>query len=93
MGPERGLIDEGVGPRPRDQLLFRDRLAGALGQRNQDLERAAAEAQRFPVLGEHALSGDQPERSEGEDFFIHRGGVPGERLRLLRNVENFQKFR
>jgi hypothetical protein len=73
--PEGGLFNDSVGPSPRDQLLFRDCIAGALGQRSQNIERATAEAHRFPVYGQHPLGGDQPERSEGEDFFIHRGIV------------------
>ena len=81
MDPEGGLFDDRVRPSPGDQLLFRDRLAGALDERNQNIERTAPEAQRFPVLEEHALSRDQPERSEGEDFFIHRAIV----LRASRN--------
>jgi hypothetical protein len=73
MDPESGLLDDRVRPSPRNQLLFRDRLARALDQRNQNIERAAAEAQRLPVLRKHPLRRDQTERSEGEDFFIHRG--------------------
>ena len=53
----------------------RDRLAGALSERNQEIKRPAAKAQGFPILGQHALGGDEPERSEDEDFFIHRGIV------------------
>jgi len=72
MDPEGGLFDDRARPRPGDRLLFRDRLAGALGERRQNVKRASAEAHRFPVLRQHALRGDQPERSEGEDLFIHR---------------------
>jgi hypothetical protein len=69
-------------PSPRHQPFFRDRLAGALGQRSQNIKRAAPEAQEFPVLGQHALRGDQPERPEGEDFFIHRA-IVSRALRLF----------
>jgi hypothetical protein len=31
MDPEGGLFEDRVGPRPRDQLFFRNRVAGALG--------------------------------------------------------------
>src|SRR5712671_3348386 len=34
-----------------------------------------ARPQRLSVLEQHALSGDQAERSEGEGFLIHRGIV------------------
>jgi len=76
MDPEGGLFDDRVGPSPRDQLFFGDRLAGALEERSQNIERTAADAHRFPLLGQHAPGGDQPERSEGEDLFIHRGIRP-----------------
>ena len=65
VDPESGLFDDGVGPTPRDQLFFRDCLAGALGQRCQNIKRATTDAHRFPVLGQRALSGAQPKRSEG----------------------------
>ena len=68
MDPEGGLFDDRVGPRPGDQLFFRDRLAGALDQRDENIEGAAAEPQGFLVLEKRALGGDQPEGSEGEDF-------------------------
>ena len=48
----------------------------ARSAQNQDIERAAAEAQRFPVLEQRALSGYKLERSEAEDFFIHRAIAP-----------------
>src|ERR1700758_5029629 len=51
MDPEGGLFDDRVRSSPRDQLFFRDRLAGALDERNQNVEGSAPEAQGFPVLG------------------------------------------
>jgi hypothetical protein len=51
MDPEGGLFDDRAWPSPCNQLLFGDRLAGPFDQRNQDLKRAAPEAQWFPVLG------------------------------------------
>jgi hypothetical protein len=76
MNPKGGLFDDRVGPNPRDQLFFRDCIAGALDEGDQNVERAAPEAQGLPVLEHPALRGDEPERSEGEDFFIHRGFAP-----------------
>jgi hypothetical protein len=76
MDPEGGLFDDGARPSPRDELFFGDYLAGALGQRSQYIEGAAADAHRFSVLEERALSGVQPKRSEDEDFFIHRRQDP-----------------
>jgi len=76
MDPEGSLFDDHVRPRPGDQLFFRDRLAGALGQGSQNIEGATTEAHRFPFLGQHEPRGDQPERSEDEDFFIHLQSLP-----------------
>src|SRR5207237_5150918 len=90
MDPECGLFDDRFRPGPGNELLFRDRLAGTLDERDQNIERAAAEAQRFSVLEEDALSGDQTERSEGEGFFIHRE-APSEASRLISRVEKFHK--
>jgi hypothetical protein len=84
LDPEGGLFDDRTGPRTGDQLFFCDRLAGALDERNQNVERSAADARRVPVLEKRALRRDQPERSEGEDLFIHRGSV-------LSGVHNWQR--
>jgi hypothetical protein len=69
MDPEGSLFDDRVRPSPCDQLFFRDRLAGALDQRHQNIESTAAEPQWFPVLQKCALRRDQPEHSEGEGLF------------------------
>ena len=34
-------------------------------------------AQRLPVVEQHSLRRDQPERSEGEGLLIHRENRPG----------------
>jgi hypothetical protein len=57
------------------ELVLADRLAGALNERDQNVQGSAAEAQRYSVLKQHPLSRNQAERSEGESFFIHRGIV------------------
>ena len=41
---EIAVLDKNAGPDPRDQLVLANHVAGALGQRDQDIERAAAEA-------------------------------------------------
>jgi hypothetical protein len=72
MHPQRPVVDDGIGPSARDQLIPSDDLASAFDKRNEDVEGPAAEAQRSPVLKQLALSGDQAERSEDEGLFIHR---------------------
>jgi hypothetical protein len=58
-----------------DQLFLGDRFAGVLDQRGQNVERTTSEAQRLPVVEQHSLRRDQPERSEDEGFVIHGGTV------------------
>ena len=70
--PQCPFFDDGIGPGAGDELVSGDGLAGAFDQRDQDVERAAAEPQRLPVIEQRALRRDQPERSEDEGFFIHR---------------------
>jgi hypothetical protein len=55
MDPKGGLFDDRIGPCPGDQLFFRDCLASALDERNQNVECSAPEAQRLPVLEKYAL--------------------------------------
>src|SRR5215469_8888105 len=45
MDPQGALLDSHIRPGPGDELLFRDRLAGVFDQRNQNIERSAADAQ------------------------------------------------
>jgi len=85
MDPERTVVDDRIGPGAGDQLVLVDRLAGAFDERNQNIQRAAAEAQWFPVIEQYSLRRDQPERSEGEGLFIHRENRPWERL-LIQNT-------
>ena len=78
MNPQRALINDRIGPGARYQLILADRLAGAFNQRDENVQRPAAEAQRLSVLEQHALSGNQAKRSESEGFFIHRGRPQGD---------------
>jgi hypothetical protein len=48
MNPERTVVDDRIGPRAGDELIPVYRLAGAFDERDQDIESAAAEPQRFP---------------------------------------------
>src|SRR5262249_7226036 len=75
MDPERGLFDESAPASPGGPLLFRDRLAGAFDQCDQNVERTTTEAHRLLVVEQHSLRRDQPERSEDEGFVIHGGTV------------------
>jgi hypothetical protein len=83
MDPEGGLFDDRAGPRPRDQLFFGDRLAGAFDERNQNIERAATDPQGLAILEKDAPSGGQPKRPEGEDVFIHRGSIASSRASTI----------
>jgi hypothetical protein len=60
MNPQSRFVDDRIGPGAGDDLGLADRFAGAFDQRNEDIQRAAAEAQRLPVLEQQALRGDQP---------------------------------
>jgi len=40
------------------------------------ISNARLSRRKASILGQHALRGDQPERPESEDFFVHRGSVP-----------------
>ena len=75
MRPQSALIDDRVGPGASDQTIFVDRLAGTFNERDQNIQCAAAEAQRVSVVEQQSLRGDQPERSKDEGFPIHRGSV------------------
>jgi hypothetical protein len=75
MNPQGAVVDDRIGPDVGDQLFLGDRFAGVLDQFGQNVERTTAEAQRLPIVEQRSLRRDQPERSEGEDFFIHRGIV------------------
>ena len=75
MDPQGAVIDNRIGPGVGDQLFFGDRFAGVLDQCDQNVERAITEAQRLPVVVQHSVRRDQPERSEDEGFVIHGGAV------------------
>ena len=76
MDPQGAVVDDRIGPGAGDQLFLGDRFAGVLDQCDQNVERTTTEAQRLPIVEQHSLRRDQPERSEGEGFFfIHRGIV------------------
>ena len=72
MDPQGPLVDDRIRPSAGDQLILVNGLAGAFNQRNKDVQSSAAETQLFPILEQHALRGDQAERSKDEAFFIHR---------------------
>jgi len=75
-----GLLDPGsftefLGPEQRAMSphLAQFDLTGAFDERDQNIESAAAEAQRLPVIEQHPLRGDQLERPEDEALVIHGG--------------------
>ena len=78
VDPQSVLLDDRVRPGASDELVLADRLAGAFNQRDENVQRPAAEAQRLSVLEQHALGGNEAKRAEGEGFFIHRGRPQGD---------------
>src|SRR5262249_48045453 len=72
MDPQGALLDDRVGPGARDQFVLADRLAGAFGQRDQDVQRPAAERQWLFAVEQQPLLREQPERSEDEGRATHR---------------------
>jgi hypothetical protein len=75
VDPQGALVDNRIGPGASDEMLPRERLAGMFDKRDQDVERAAAQAQRLSVVEHRPLCGDQPKRSEDEGFVTHSGAV------------------
>jgi hypothetical protein len=59
-------------PDPSDQLLAGRDLAGALHQRGQQLNGAAAETDVSPVVFQDARSGEELERAELEHWLSQR---------------------
>src|SRR5215471_4212910 len=76
MNPQSPLVDNRIGPGAGDEFVLADRFAGAFDQRYQNIQRPAAEAQRFPVFEQHSLCRDQPQRPEDERLVIHRETSP-----------------
>jgi hypothetical protein len=68
MDPQRALVDHRVGPCTGDELLLWERLAGAFDQRDQNVQRATAEAQRLLIVEHDSLRRHQPERSREQEF-------------------------
>ncbi len=89
MDPQRVVLDDRARPGASDQLFLADPLAGAFNQRDENVQRPTTEAQRLSVLEQHALSGNQAKRSEGEGFFIHPGR-PREDSHFILTEETFR---
>ena len=68
MHPEIRLLDENVRPRPGDEFLLADDLAGAFDQSVQNVECPTAEPNGCIALQQHALRRKEPERPESEDL-------------------------
>jgi hypothetical protein len=71
MDPQGAFVDDRIGPGAGDEPILVDRLAGAFNQCDQNIQRTAAEGQRFPVIEQYPLGGNQLVRSEDEGFVIH----------------------
>ena len=70
MDPERTVVDDRIGPRAGNESILVDRLAGAFDQRGEDVQGPAAEPERFLIIEQQSLRGDQPERPEDEGLLI-----------------------
>jgi len=66
VDPKIGFLDDCVGPDARDQLLFADGRAGALNQRYQNVERAAAERDGPAPVKQKPLNRQKPKWPERE---------------------------
>lgn len=64
VDPEIAFFDERIRPNTPNQLLLRDELAGAFGQSDQNIERAAAETNRLVAFQKELLGRKQTKRSE-----------------------------
>ena len=62
---QAAFVDIHVGPDALDQLTLVDDLAGTLGEKNEDVERAAAEVKRDAILLEQPRPWKQPKWPEG----------------------------
>src|SRR5882724_11774404 len=65
------FFDEGLRPGSGDELLLADHLAGALDQRGQDVEGAAAEPHRLVAFEQEALRCVKSERAKRDRNSIH----------------------
>ena len=91
MDAQGAVIDDRIRPGAGDQLFLGDHFAGVLDQCDQNIERTTAEAQRLPVVKQHSLRRDQPERSEDKGLVIHGGTVLPTRGFIQRPL-NFAKI-
>ena len=57
-----GLFDEGVRPDPLEQVFLADQVFSAVDQRNQQIQRPAAEPQRLAIAQQNPACRIQPER-------------------------------
>ena len=64
MHAKVGLVDHGIRPCTRQEILLGHGLAGALDEGEKDLHRPAAQATDLAAFEQDALRGDQPERAE-----------------------------
>ncbi|MFK4727170.1 hypothetical protein ABIE89_008270 [Bradyrhizobium niftali] len=65
MEAQAAFVDRHAGPDPLDQLSFVNDLAGALGEKNENVERTAAKVKRRAVLLQQPRLCKQPEWTEG----------------------------
>jgi len=67
------LLDRLAGPSPLYQLGLRDQHSGAVDQRQQDIERTAAQVHRFAVSQQLALASTDLKATEAQCFLLLHG--------------------
>jgi hypothetical protein len=66
VDPQAGFLDDRHRPHARFQLFAADDIAGTLRQRDQQIERAAAEPHRHAVFQQQPFGPQQLEGAEGQ---------------------------
>src|SRR6187402_3547609 len=66
MNPERSLIHDRIRPGASDELFLGDNLAGALDQGDQNIECAAAKANRLLIFQQQALDRKQAKGAKSQ---------------------------
>src|SRR5258708_21516739 len=67
-----GLLDEGLRPDARDQFVLADHVAGALDQKDENVEGAAAEPHLSVALKQKPLLGKEQELAKRDCASVHR---------------------
>src|SRR5262249_52652047 len=75
MNAQIPLFDDGIGPHAGDQIFPADGFVGALGQRDQDIQCTASDADRLAILQKQLLRWKQPKWPERNPMVGRSGRV------------------